>query len=58
VAQDKRVIVISHLFPVAEVVDNVLLINKTGQGSTAAWLTPQQRTAAIHDGIQRLLENT
>jgi exonuclease SbcC len=58
VAQDKRVIVISHLFPVADVVDDVLLVNKTDQGSTAAWLTPQQHAAVIHDGIRRLLENT
>ncbi|MFJ2217350.1 AAA family ATPase [Streptomyces sp. NPDC101062] len=58
VAHDKRVIVISHLFPVADVVDDVLLVNKTAQGSTAAWLTPQQHTAVIHDGIRRLLENT
>jgi exonuclease SbcC len=58
VAQDTRVIVISHLYPVAEVVDDVLLVNKTDQGSTAAWLTPQQHTSVIHDGIRRLLENT
>jgi exonuclease SbcC len=58
VAQDTRVIIISHLFPVAEVVDDVLLVHKTDQGSTAAWLTPQQHTSVIHDGIRRLLENT
>ncbi|WP_154693848.1 hypothetical protein [Streptomyces mutabilis] len=57
-AQDTRVIVISHLFPVADVVDDVLLVNKTDQGSTAAWLTPQEHTEVIQDGIRRLLENT
>lgn len=58
VTLDKRVIVISHLFPVADVVDDVLLVNKTDQGSTAAWLTPQEHTEVIQDGIRRLLENT
>ncbi|MEU7061309.1 SbcC/MukB-like Walker B domain-containing protein [Streptomyces sp. NPDC046197] len=56
--RDKMVTVISHLFPVAEAVDDVLLVDKTAQGSTATWLTPQKRTALIHDGIQRLLEHT
>ncbi|MFJ3779646.1 AAA family ATPase [Streptomyces sp. NPDC090075] len=58
VAQETRVIVISHLFPVADAVDDVLLVSKTDQGSTAAWLTPQEHTEAIQDGIRRLLENT
>ncbi|MFD5491759.1 SbcC/MukB-like Walker B domain-containing protein [Streptomyces sp. NPDC127091] len=57
VTRDKVVTVISHLFPVAEAVDDVLLVDKTAQGSMATWLTPQERTAVIHDGIRRLLEH-
>lgn len=58
VTRDKMVTVISHLFPVADAVDDVLLVDKTAQGSTATWLTPQQRTELIHEGIRRLLEHT
>ncbi|MFI7300254.1 AAA family ATPase [Streptomyces sp. NPDC050121] len=58
VARNKTVTVISHLFPVADAVDDVLFVEKTDQGSTASWLTPQQRTELIHDGIRRMLENT
>ncbi|MFE4334449.1 AAA family ATPase [Streptomyces sp. NPDC056831] len=58
VTRDKTVTVISHLFPVADAVDDVLLVDKAAQGSTATWLTPQERTALIHDGIRRLLEHT
>lgn len=57
VLRNKMVTVISHLFPVAEAVDDVLLVGKTAQGSTATWLTPQKRTALIHDGIRRPLEH-
>ncbi|MEK2479046.1 SMC family ATPase [Streptomyces noursei] len=58
VTRDKMVAVISHLYPVAEAVDDVLFVDKTAQGSTAAWLTEEERTAVVHDGIRRLLEHT
>ncbi|MGW3426267.1 SbcC/MukB-like Walker B domain-containing protein [Streptomyces phaeochromogenes] len=58
VTRDKAVAVISHLYPVAEAVDEVLFIEKTVQGSTATWLTEQERAAVIRDGIRRLLEHT
>ncbi|MCX5443885.1 SMC family ATPase [Streptomyces sp. NBC_00063] len=58
VTGDKTVTVISHLFPVAEAVDDVLLVKRTPQGSTASWLTPQERDDVVRDGIQRMLEHT
>lgn len=58
VTRDKRVAVISHLYPVAEAVDDVLLVNKTAQGSTATWLTEQERATLIRDGVRHLLEHT
>ncbi|MEW2084942.1 SMC family ATPase [Streptomyces sp. NPDC005283] len=58
VTRDKTVAVISHLYPVAEAVDDVLFVDKTAGGSTAAWLTEQERTAVIRDGVRRLLEHT
>ncbi|MEU2119483.1 SMC family ATPase [Streptomyces sp. NPDC016459] len=58
VTGDKTVGVISHLYPVADAVDDVLYVDKNAQGSTAIWLTPEQRTSIIHDGIQRMLEHT
>ncbi|MET8631773.1 SMC family ATPase [Streptomyces sp. NPDC004680] len=57
VTRDKMVAVISHLYPVAEAVDDVLFIEKTVQGSTATWLTEQERAVVIRDGIRRLLEH-
>ncbi|MEN1883325.1 SbcC/MukB-like Walker B domain-containing protein [Streptomyces mirabilis] len=56
VTGDKTVTVISHLFPVADAVDDVLLVEKTPQGSTASWLTPQERNDVVRNGIQRTLE--
>ncbi|AZQ32089.1 SMC family ATPase [Streptomyces cyaneochromogenes] len=56
--RDKTVTVISHLFPVADAVDDVLFVDKTPQGSTATWLTPETRTSLINDGIRRMLEHT
>ncbi|MFC8230629.1 AAA family ATPase [Streptomyces sp. NPDC057287] len=58
VTRDKTVAVISHLHPVAEAVDDVLFVEKTARGSTAAWLMPQQRDSLIRDGIRQLLEHT
>ncbi len=55
VTGDKTVTVISHL-SVADAVDDVLLVEKTPQGSTASWLTPQERNDVVRDGIQRTLE--
>jgi exonuclease SbcC len=44
---DKLVTVISHLHAVAEAVDDVLLVERSPTGSTATWLTPDQRDALI-----------
>ncbi|MGW2259110.1 AAA family ATPase [Streptomyces sp. NPDC001780] len=55
--QDKTLAVISHLYPVADAVEDVLFVEKTAQGSTATWLTPQQRATTIRDGIRRMLEH-
>ncbi|MFD5200481.1 AAA family ATPase [Streptomyces sp. NPDC058375] len=57
VTGNKTVTVISHLYPVAEAVGDVLLVAKTPQGSTTSWLTPQERDEIIRNGIQRLLEH-
>ncbi|MFF5675751.1 AAA family ATPase [Streptomyces hygroscopicus] len=58
VTRDKTVAVISHLYPVAEAVDDVLFVEKTDQGSTATWLTPESRDKLVRDGIRKLLEHT
>ncbi|MFD7646053.1 SbcC/MukB-like Walker B domain-containing protein [Streptomyces albidoflavus] len=55
--QDKTLAVISHLYPVADAVEDVLFVEKTAQGSTATWLTPQERATIIRDGIRRMLEH-
>ncbi|MEU7011876.1 SMC family ATPase [Streptomyces sp. NPDC046332] len=58
VTRDKMVAVISHLYPVAEAVDDVLFVDKSAHGSTAAWLTPEDRGRIIRDNVQRMLEHT
>ncbi|MFF6779032.1 AAA family ATPase [Streptomyces sp. NPDC012637] len=58
VTGDKTVGVISHLYPVAEAVNDVLFVQRTGQGSTAEWLTPEERTQIVHDGIRKMLDYT
>ncbi|MET9519945.1 SbcC/MukB-like Walker B domain-containing protein [Streptomyces sp. NPDC002994] len=54
---DSTIAVVSHMYPVADAVDDVLFVNKATAGSTAVWLTPEDRTRIIHDGIQRMLEH-
>ncbi|MFI1200404.1 AAA family ATPase [Streptomyces sp. NPDC020883] len=56
VVGDELVVVMSHLYPVAEAVDEVLLVAKNAQGSTCTWLTDEERDAAVHDGAKQLLE--
>ncbi|MFD9280255.1 AAA family ATPase [Streptomyces mirabilis] len=53
---DKTIAVISHLYSVAEAVDDVLWVSKDARGSTASWLTAKERKDFISDGIQRLQE--
>ncbi len=55
--RDKMVAVISHLYPVADAVDDVLFVDKTVKGSGAVWLTPEEHTRIVHDGIQKMLEH-
>ncbi|WP_405790534.1 AAA family ATPase [Streptomyces sp. NBC_01367] len=55
--RDKMVAVISHLYPVADAVDDVLFVDKAAKGSGAVWLTPDAKTRLVHDGIQRMLEH-
>lgn len=57
VARDQLVAVISHLYPVAEAVDEVLQVTKTVQGSTSTWLTEEQQVAFIRDGVRQLVEH-
>ncbi|MBB4161645.1 SMC family ATPase [Streptomyces cinereoruber subsp. cinereoruber] len=54
-APDATVVVISHMYPVADVIDDILHITKSATGSTATWLSPEERTRIIHDGLQRML---
>lgn len=49
---DKLVVVISHLHAVAEAVDDVLWVQRTGTGSDARWLTDDQRDALVYDQAQ------
>jgi len=57
VTRDRQVVVISHLFPVAEVVDHVLRVEKSAHGSTAAWLTEPEVSRLVRDGVWRMLEH-
>ncbi|MEV6357322.1 SMC family ATPase [Streptomyces hydrogenans] len=54
-APDATVVVISHMYPVADVIEDILHITKSATGSTATWLSPDERTRIIHDGLQRTL---
>ncbi|WP_043224291.1 AAA family ATPase [Streptomyces sp. NRRL F-5193] len=56
-APDAMVIVISHMYPVADVIDDILHITKSASGSTATWLSPEARTRIIHGGLQRMLHH-
>lgn len=58
VIRDKTVVVISHMYPVAVAVDHVLRVDRTALGSTAAWLTDQERDTLIRDEVRSLLEHT
>ncbi|WP_345940996.1 hypothetical protein [Streptomyces sp. SID4917] len=55
---DRLVMVISHLHAVAEAVDDVLLVERTAAGSSALWLTPDEREelaqADLASGLQAL----
>lgn len=58
ITQDRLVAVISHLYPVAEAVDEVLQVTKPAQGSACTWLTTHGRMTFIREGVQQLLEQT
>lgn len=57
---ERLVMVISHLHAVAEAVDDVLLVKRTPAGSSAHWLTPQERDDLVHadlaSGLQTLTQ--
>jgi exonuclease SbcC len=57
---ERLVMVISHLHAVAEAVDDVLLVKRTLAGSSAHWLTPQERDDLVHadlaSGLQKLTQ--
>ncbi|MEV8479394.1 SbcC/MukB-like Walker B domain-containing protein [Streptomyces sp. NPDC051173] len=55
--RDQLIAVISHLYPVAEAVDEVLLVTKTDQGSTSAWLSEEQQLDFVRDGVRQLVEH-
>jgi exonuclease SbcC len=55
-AGDKMIVVISHLYSVAEEVNDVLWVNKVTRESKAEWLTLEQRQNLIQAGIQQLQE--
>lgn len=54
-AKDKLITVISHLRPVAEVVDDVLLVEKSPLGSHARWLTPADQEEILREDIAGLI---
>ena len=57
---DRLVMVISHLHAVAEAVDDVLWVRRNAAGSSARWLTPDQRDelvqADLASGLQKLAQ--
>ncbi|MFJ3644441.1 AAA family ATPase [Streptomyces murinus] len=55
---DKLLAVISHLHPVAESVNDVLLVEKDASGSTARWLTPQEHHTFIRSDFHNLSDVT
>ncbi|MFI1815148.1 AAA family ATPase [Streptomyces sp. NPDC020422] len=54
---DTAIAVVSHMYPVADEVDDVLHVTKTATGSSAEWLSPEERTRIIHDGLQKMLHH-
>lgn len=57
-AGDKTIVVISHLYSVAEAVNDVLWVSKAAHDSSAEWLTPERQENLIQDGIKQLQELT
>ncbi|MCZ4508155.1 SMC family ATPase [Streptomyces sp. ActVer] len=57
---DRLVMVISHLHAVAEAFDDVLWVRRNAAGSSARWLTPDQRDelvqADLASGLQKLAQ--
>ncbi|WP_035803981.1 AAA family ATPase [Kitasatospora mediocidica] len=56
---DRSVTVISHLFPVAEAVNDVLMVRRKtpGSSSVARWLLPEERDNLIRNEIRQMLEH-
>jgi DNA repair protein SbcC/Rad50 len=56
VGNNRLLAVISHLHPVAETVDDVLWVEKRALGSSARWLTTQERNTLIRNDMHGLTE--
>ncbi|MGW6638244.1 AAA family ATPase [Streptomyces cyaneofuscatus] len=56
IAPDTTIAIISHMYPVADEVDDILHVMKpAATGSTARWLSPEERTSIVYDGLQKML---
>ncbi|MEV7374672.1 SMC family ATPase [Streptomyces sp. NPDC090301] len=54
---DTTIAVVSHMHAVADEVDDVLHVTKSATGSTAKWLSHEDRIRIIQDGLQRMLHH-
>ena len=57
VGGDRLVMVISHLYAVAEAVDDVLWVHKNSAGSSAKWLTPAEREELVQSDMASGLQS-
>ncbi|MGC4755646.1 AAA family ATPase [Micromonospora trifolii] len=51
----RLVAIISHMADVVDEIDDVLIVNRTNAGSTATWLTPEERKRLTDGGYPDLL---
>jgi DNA repair protein SbcC/Rad50 len=49
--EDRLVMVISHLHAVAEAVEDVMWVERRPEGSSARWLTTEERDALVRQEI-------
>jgi exonuclease SbcC len=55
-ASDRTIVAISHLYSIADAVNDVLLVEKTSRESRTRWLKEEQREQILSDGVQQLQE--
>lgn len=56
VVSDQLVAVISHLYPVVEALDDVLMVTKTAHGSSSTWFTGEQLLKLVREELPQPVE--